>query len=473
MSSPLPIKWWRSSTFWRSLLTNLTQLGLLLLLLWVLFFAYRWQQLTDIEHSLQDTVDEWQSLVQEEGVEALVDDLRWDGEALWRSQWLSEAIEEEHVIVRVVDEEDRTLAGYAELYAEEDGWNDGLLEQEGGWDGHPLRLLSEPIDDTGINIIGARLLPAELMAWQNVLQALSLLLAIFALPLAAIAAWWSSRVVLRRLQALSQAVSQVGDGQLQQRVELHGHGDEFDASAQAINDMLQRIQLLTRNLESVSVGAAHDLKTPVSNLAGRLQLMQRDIHNVDALQEHIERSHDHIDTLLKTLSALLRLGEVEAGRRRAAFQTVDMSALAEDLADSMSPLFEEADKHFQCDIAAQLQVRGDGDLLTQLLINLLENALEHSRDGAQVFLRLAVTGRCVCLDVGDDGPGIPESVGERIFERFHRLDHSRHSAGNGLGLALVKSIAELHDGHASLAASKPGAVFRIELPLLEEGNEPA
>jgi signal transduction histidine kinase len=445
----------------------------LLSLLWAVFYGYRWQQMAVIDELLQDTLDEWHELVEEEGIEALVDELRWDGQVRWQPQWVNEVIEEEHVIVRVVDEEDRTLVGYPDLWAEEDGWSNGLLEQEGGWDGHPLRILSQPIDDSDITIIAAHILPTELLAWHRTLQVLSLILVVIALPLAAGAAWWSSRMVLGRLQALSQAVSQVGDGQLQQRVELHGHGDEFDASAQAINDMLQRIQLLTRNLESVSVGAAHDLKTPVSNLAGRLQLMQRDIHNVDALQEHIERSHDHIDTLLKTLSALLRLGEVEAGRRRAAFQTVDMSALAEDLADSMAPLFEEADKHFQCDIAAQLQVRGDGDLLTQLLINLLENALEHSRDGAQVFLRLAVTGRCVCLDVGDDGPGIPESVGERIFERFHRLDHSRHSAGNGLGLALVKSIAELHDGHASLAASKPGAVFRIELPLLDEGNEPA
>lgn len=115
--------------------------------------------------------------------------------------------------------------------------------------------------------------------------------------------------------------------------------------------------------------------------------------------------------------------------------------------------------------APGVTVSGDRDLLTQMISNLLENTLEHARDGANAWIRLRVSDRIAILEVGDDGPGLPANATDSVFERFVRLDSSRSTPGNGLGLSLVRAIAELHNGHARVAATEPGAVFEISLPL--------
>ncbi|NQY98860.1 MAG: HAMP domain-containing histidine kinase, partial [Henriciella sp.] len=222
---------------------------------------------------------------------------------------------------------------------------------------------------------------------------------------------------------------------------------------------------LTRNLQGVSVGVAHDLKTPVSNLAGRLELLQRDAGDPEAVSSHVTAAQAHISTLLRTLDALLRLGEVEAGQRRGAFTEMNLSELVTDLADSFEPLFEDADKHLELRVGPGVVVHGDRDLLTQLISNLLENALEHARDGAKAWIGLRADRDYAFLEVGDDGPGLPAQAGESVFERFVRLESSRSTPGNGLGLSLVRSIAELHSGQARVVATEPGAVFEISLPL--------
>ena len=110
-------------------------------------------------------------------------------------------------------------------------------------------------------------------------------------------------------------------------------------------------------------------------------------------------------------------------------------------------------------------VHGDRDLLTQLISNLLENALEHARDGAKAWIGLRAERDHALLEVGDDGPGLPAQATESVFERFVRLESSRSPPGNGLGLSLVRALAELHTGQAREVATEPGAVFEITLPL--------
>ena len=229
--------------------------------------------------------------------------------------------------------------------------------------------------------------------------------------------------------------------------------------------MLDRNEVLARNLETVSIGVAHDLRTPISNLGGRLQLIERDLDNPDAIMKHVRASQDHMDALLRTLEALLRLGDVEAGKRKAGFSPVNLSDLATELVESLEPIFADADKTLTVDIAPNLSVIGDGDLLTQMLINLLENVLDHGRDGAQAWLHIKARGERISFIVGDDGPGIPTSRTEQVFERFFRVDSSRNTPGNGLGLSLVKAISELHGGGVELIKSNPGAEFEIMLPI--------
>jgi len=196
-------------------------------------------------------------------------------------------------------------------------------------------------------------------------------------------------------------------------------------------------------------------------------LLERDAGDAEAVSGHLAAAEAHISTLLRTLDALLRLGEVEAGQRRRAFAAMDLSELACDMADSFQPLFEDADKHLDVRAAPGVTVKGDRDRLTQMISNLLENTLEHARDGANAWIGLRTESARALIEIGDDGPGLPANAADSVFERFVRLDSSRSTPGNGLGLSLVRAIAELHDGHARVVAIEPGAVFEVSLPLRE------
>ena len=224
--------------------------------------------------------------------------------------------------------------------------------------------------------------------------------------------------------------------------------------------MLGALAQLNANIEAVSVGVAHDLKTPLANIGGRLELMERDASDPEALQGHIEAAQAYLAELLRIFEALLRIGEVESGRRKAAFAPLNLSEIVGNIGEAYAPVFEDAQKTLELNVSSGVRLDGDRELIDQMLSNLLENALEHSRDAAQVELTLDAK----VLTIGDDGPGIPPAHHARIFERFYRADSSRTNPGSGLGLALVKSIADLHAMNIALDTNAKGAVFRITLP---------
>ncbi|MEL6837930.1 MAG: HAMP domain-containing sensor histidine kinase [Pseudomonadota bacterium] len=273
--------------------------------------------------------------------------------------------------------------------------------------------------------------------------------------------YFLSRSVFNRIEGISQTAAAVAAGQMTSRVPQSDRYDEFDRLAGGINQMLDRLAALNANIEAVSVGVAHDLRTPLTNIGGRLELISRDRANPDAVEKHIEAAEGYLSQLLGIFDALLRLGEVEAGRRKAAFDVVDLSALAADMAEAYAPIFEDANKSFQAHIDSGARISGDRELLEQLVANLLENAVEHARDAAQVGLSVRITADTVTLAISDDGPGISPANRTRIFERFYRADGSRSTPGNGLGLSLVKAIADLHGADITLDEDAPGAVFTL------------
>ena len=249
------------------------------------------------------------------------------------------------------------------------------------------------------------------------------------------------------------------------RVGQSGKNDEFDRLAGSINRMLDEVEELNSNIEAVSVGVAHDLRTPLSNIAGRLELIRRDMRNPDKIETHVDAAEAAHEQLMRVFDALLRLGEVNAGNRRAAFERVELSALVSGLADAYEPVYSEADKSLAIEVQSGLQVEGDQELIEQLLANLLENALEHSRDAARAFVTLQRDGAGIHLRVGDDGPGISPAHRDRIFDRFFRADSSRSGTGSGLGLSLVKAIADLHGATAGLEDRSDGAVFIVSFQV--------
>ncbi|MEL6569695.1 MAG: HAMP domain-containing sensor histidine kinase [Pseudomonadota bacterium] len=452
-----------STVFRRTVLSGLIGVMGVIGLVWIGYAIHRAQTLNEVSESLDREMEGLEGLYAEQGINGLVSALSYDGKSTWEPDWLYAILEEDEFIIRVMTGDDETLAGFDGI--DPPGGKTRTFIEHEELSGHPVLSFRLPLEDRSAEVIAARFIPDRLVILQEWLVRASWLVALAAIPILLLTGFLTSRSVFRRLNTISMSAEAIDEGKMDGRIPISGTGDEFDRLSVAVNDMLDRIGTLTRNLQGVSVGVAHDLKTPVSNLAGRLELLQRDAGDPEAVSSHVLAAQGHISTLSRTLDALLRLGEVEAGQRRGAFAEVNLSELVTDLADSFEPIFEDADKHLELRVGPGVFLHGDRDLLTQLISNLLENALEHARDGAKAWIGLRAEGDHALLEVGDDGPGLPAQATESVFERFVRLESSRSTPGNGLGLSLVRAIAELHTGQARVVATEPGAVFEITLPL--------
>jgi signal transduction histidine kinase len=270
-----------------------------------------------------------------------------------------------------------------------------------------------------------------------------------------------SRNVNRRLAAISGTADAIIDGDLTRRIPVRGADDDLDRLALTINRMLDRIGALMDSLRQVSSDVAHDLRTPLTRLRQKLEGAAASPGEQHAA---IESALGDLDTILETFAALLRIAQIEGGARRAAFRACDMGAIARTVVDAFAPSAEEVGRTLRLVECAQATVEGDAELLTQMLVNVVENALRHAGLGAQIEVAVTQTPEAVSVSVTDDGPGIPETERAKVFDRFYRLEASRSRPGSGLGLALVAAVARLHGGEVTLADARPGLEARLTLP---------
>ncbi len=288
-----------------------------------------------------------------------------------------------------------------------------------------------------------------------------------------------TRDMHRRLSAMNTAAQAIIDGDLSRRIPIRGDGDDLDRLGLTLNRMLDRIEALMESLRQVSVDVAHDLRTPLTRLRQRIEaaLARRAQSDADPL---LEQALTDLDAILGTFAALLRIAQIDSGRRRSGFKRTDLAEVARTVVDAFSPSAEDAGEHLNLDSGSQdgVFVEGDSELLIQMLVNLVENAMRHAGDGASISVQVAVAGLRPILVVRDNGPGVPERERQRLFDRFYRLEQSRSTPGSGLGLSLVASIARLHGAVVSLADANPGLEVRVcfgeprpQIPLREE--EPA
>jgi signal transduction histidine kinase len=166
-----------------------------------------------------------------------------------------------------------------------------------------------------------------------------------------------------------------------------------------------------------------------------------------------------LDESLAVFNAILRIAEIESGARKSSFQDFDLSAELVKLAEVYEPSFDESGFEFTWSVESSKQLRGDRTLVAQSVANLLENALRHG--ASPVELRLEDVGARVELSVSDRGTGIPEADREQVLEPFFRRDESRTTPGSGLGLSLVRAVAELHDAELVLQDNGPGLVVKL------------
>jgi signal transduction histidine kinase len=259
---------------------------------------------------------------------------------------------------------------------------------------------------------------------------------------------------LRRIEAINRTTRSIMDGDLSQRVPTRGGEDEMDQLAINLNAMLDRIQELMDGVKRVSDDIAHDLRTPLSRLRHRLEAIRAKVGPNG--ERDIEQSISDLDGILETFSALLRIAQIESGARRAAFSEVSLGRILFTVSEAYAAVAEDHGQKLEVRVGRDFPILGDRELLTQMVANLVENAIRHCPGGVQISVILEEDAGVPVLSIIDTGPGIPAADREKVFRRFFRVETSRTTPGSGLGLALVKAVADLHGAAVELSDNRPG-----------------
>jgi signal transduction histidine kinase len=276
-----------------------------------------------------------------------------------------------------------------------------------------------------------------------------------------------SRGLLRRIELINQTSREIMAGDLSQRIPTSGSTDDYDQLAGNLNAMLDEIERLMQGIRHVSDNIAHDLRTPLTRLRNRLEQLHTDLDINSPYLEQVERSITEADQLLSTFSAILRIARIEAGGHRANFAPVDLAALMHDAVELYEALAEEKNITISNQADASVYIDGDRDLLFQVLVNLLDNAVKYTPQDGQISLVIQKDNLVTELIVADSGPGIPIDERDKVDQRFYRLERSRSTPGSGLGLSLVTAVAHLHHANFLLKDNHPGlkAVLRFKTDL--------
>lgn len=275
-----------------------------------------------------------------------------------------------------------------------------------------------------------------------------------------------SRRVMKRIDEISATSRTIMDGDLSRRLSITGNHDEFDRLAANLNVMLERIELLMQSMKDVTDNIAHDLKTPLTRLQTRIETALRDAKNDSEYRDALEATLDDTDHLLRIFNSLLRIARIESTAPGSVLEPVDLNKLVEEIAELYAPLVEDEGGHLQTKVSPDLFAECNKDLISQVLVNLVENALKYGHpETGELVISLSAEkqdGR-ILLTVSDNGPGIPEKDLDRVQDRFVRLEESRSEPGTGLGLSLAKAVARLHGGDLRFKNETPGLSARIDL----------
>lgn len=252
----------------------------------------------------------------------------------------------------------------------------------------------------------------------------------------------AGRRAARQVDAVRRLTERIVAGDLDQRLPVNARPDSFGLLCAHINLMLDRLQLLVAEVRGVGDDIAHQLRTPLTRLRARLERGLRDADDPAGFRSITDTALGDIDALLAIVAALLRIRELGDDARRSRFAPVDLTRLIEDACELHRPSAEDRGIDLRCVVERPATVEGDADLLIEAVSNLLDNAMKFGPPGGRVTLTLGSAGAAPAITVTDEGVGVPRPERALVTQRFYR---SRHDCdGAGLGLSLVKAIADLH-----------------------------
>ncbi len=267
----------------------------------------------------------------------------------------------------------------------------------------------------------------------------------------------------QRVNEMQLRIGQIVAGDLTQRLPTRSTKDPLDNLAQIVNGMLDEIQSLVENLAGTGDDIAHDLRTPLARVRIGLERARRNATSLDELQAAMDRAISGVDHAISIVTALLRIREIEQTRRFQAFGEVALAELVHEVGELYEPFAEERRLTLRTRATVDPIVRGDRDLIFEVLANLVDNAVKFTPEGGSIDVDLFSEDATTVLRVSDTGPGVAESERDLLVRRFYRSDRSRHTRGLGLGLTLVAAIVKMHGFRFDVLPTK-GFTAEIRFP---------
>lgn len=342
----------------------------------------------------------------------------------------------------------------------------------------PVRRISFPIthDGTVQYILQTE---TSLRLVRDTLHLLILLLAVLAAAMVGVG-WigsrWLAREALHPVEALTATAEQISVPSSKTRMVLAAPYEEFERLAHVFNAMLDRLHQVFEGQRQFIADAAHEIQTPLAVIKGTIEVALQKSREAGDYREALLTNLGQVERLNTLTRSLLTLAQFSSDRPPITLAPLPLTPLVQDLVRELTPLAEDRMIHLAVEAQPIPLVQGDAGRLTQLLVNLLDNALAYTPPDGRITIRLMPAQAHVALQVEDTGPGITPEHLPHVFERFYRADpaRARQSGGTGLGLAIVKDIAEAHGGTVSVeSAPGQGTLFTITLPACADKADSA
>ncbi|MDE2337389.1 MAG: HAMP domain-containing histidine kinase [Alphaproteobacteria bacterium] len=281
-------------------------------------------------------------------------------------------------------------------------------------------------------------------------------------------------LINRYLQGINRAAGRVMGGQLHTRVPVSGANDQFDKLSANINAMLDWIVTLLGTVRDSTNAIAHDMRTPLSRHRLELRALAEDPALPEKTKEKIAAAVMRVDGIVEMFDDILSIARAESRSGAELFAPFDVAETVGDVIEFYAALVEEKSLSLAANLPAwPVKMTGDKQLVTQAVVNLLDNAIKYTPEGGHIHVTLKeADGRIspvITIIIADDGPGIPERFLDKAKERFFRVDESRNTPGTGLGLSLANAVAGLHHGALLLEDNSPG--LRATLTLTSAAAE--
>jgi signal transduction histidine kinase len=359
-------------------------------------------------------------------------------------------------LIGLFDERKSKIVGNANLRPDFVGWKH--VNQTISLSSHTSSYYALSTNVGKLNIVVGR----QLNIISPVLQVLFWVLVIAGITAIGISlsiGYFASRRDTTKLNKIVDTLHSVSTGDSYARIETHNSNDQLDLIATQINNNLDKLSSLIENTKNTTTAIAHDLRTPINRASLMLQEAKIAIGTSSEEAQYIERAEEELKNVSDIFETILRISRISGSNDKSGFAPFSLTALASEMIETYQPVAEEKKIRLtgKIDERDELNLIGDRNMVRQALTNLIENAITYCPDNSNICVLVYENQeQNTCLEVRDNGPGIPEENIDKVIEPFYRVANSRTPPGSGLGLALVNAIAAKHNARLVLNDNNPG-----------------